>query len=284
MRLLYEKIKAAILKRSKQLPQKSYEAWLAKGYNDTPEVTVIIQSHNKSVQVCHILPKLRQYKNLEIIVIDDGSSLEHTQRLAKALTGANEFLVRANDLYENRTYDKAIRFANGRYIALLQDDDDFDGAAWMTAAVGYFRKYPQMAILGGKWALHLETDENKKWVHSTSHSIEGKDFVFTASVNRAPMWINRELFEAHLHHIDAQFAPFQYDDDELCLRAWLCGLQVGWYNAGFRSLSAGGMRLWNNQFSQEQAERNGKLLYRMYADKVEEVERLVSAANQKYQL
>ena len=284
MRLLYEKIKAAILKRSKQLPQKSYEAWLAKGYNDTPEVTVIIQSHNKSLQVCHILPKLRQYKNLEIVVVDDGSSLEHTERLAKALTGANEFLVRANDLYENRTYDKAIRFANGRYIALLQDDDDFDGAAWMTAAVGYFRKYPQMAILGGKWALHLETDENRKWAHGTSHSTEGKDFVFTASVNRAPMWINRELFEAHLHHIDATFAPFQYDDDELCLRAWLSGLQVGWYNAGFRSLSAGGMRLWNNQFSKEQMERNGKLLYKMYADRLEEVERLVSAANQKYQL
>ncbi|MBO5591800.1 MAG: glycosyltransferase [Prevotella sp.] len=284
MRLLFEKIMTAILKRSKQLPQKSYETWLAKGYNDTPEVTVIIQSHNKSVQVCHILPKLRQHKNLEIIVIDDGSSLEHTQRLAKALTGANEFLVRANDLYENRTYDKAIRFANGRYIALLQDDDDFDGAEWMTAAVGYFRKYPQMAILGGKWALHLETDENRKWAHSTSHSTEGKDFVFTASVNRAPMWINRELFEAHLHHIDATFAPFQYDDDELCLRAWLSGLQVGWYNAGFRSLSAGGMRLWNNQFSKEQTARNGKLLYKMYADKAEEVERLVSAANQKYQL
>ena len=284
MRLLFEKIMTAILKRSKQLPQKSYETWLAKGYNDTPEVTVIIQSHNKSVQVCHILPKLRQHKNLEIIVIDDGSLLEHTERLAKALTGANEFLVRANDLYENRTYDKAIRFANGRYIALLQDDDDFDGAEWMTAAVGYFRKYPQMAILGGKWALHLETDENRKWAHSTSHSTEGKDFVFTASVNRAPMWINRELFEAHLHHIDATFAPFQYDDDELCLRAWLSGLQVGWYNAGFKSLSAGGMRLWNNQFSKEQTARNGKLLYKMYADKAEEVERLVSAANQKYQL
>lgn len=284
MRLLFEKIMTAILKRSKQLPQKSYETWLAKGYNDTPEVTVIIQSHNKSLQVCHILPKLRQYKNLEIVVVDDGSSLEHTERLAKALTGANEFLVRANDLYENRTYDKAIRFANGRYIALLQDDDDFDGAAWMTAAVGYFRKYPQMAILGGKWALHLETDESRKWAHGTSHSTEGKDFVFTASVNRAPMWINRELFEAHLHHIDATFAPFQYDDDELCLRAWLSGLQVGWYNASFRSLSAGGMRLWNNQFSKEQMERNGKLLYKMYADRLEEVERLVSAANQKNQL
>ena len=284
MRLLYEKIKAAILKRSKQLPQKSYEAWLAKGYNDTPEVTVIIQSHNKSVQVCHILPKLRQYKNLEIIVIDDGSSLEHTERLAKELTGANEFLLRANDLYENRTYDKTIRMANGHYIALLQDDDDFENASWIDKAVELFRRHPKMVVLGGKWGLTVSFDAATQSGCGKHQDMGGADFHFVDAVNRAPMWIRKDLYEQHLHRIDFRLAPFQYDDDELCLRAWLSGLQVGWYDAGFRSLSAGGMRLWNNQFAQEQAERNGKLLYRMYADKAEEVERLVSAANKKYQL
>ena len=127
MRLLFEKIKLAIQKRTKiATPQKSYAAWAAKGYQDQPLVSIVIQSHNKSLEVCHLLPKLRQFKDIEIIVIDDGSSEEHTRRLARALTGANEFLVRANDLYENRTYDKAIRFSNGQFIALLQDDDDFD--------------------------------------------------------------------------------------------------------------------------------------------------------------
>ena len=128
MKLLLEKIKLSFQKRSGVTQnKKSYAQWAAKGYHAETEVSVIIQSHNKSLQICHILPKLRQYPGLEIIVIDDGSDLEHTQRLAAALTGANEFLIRSNDLYENITYDKSIRFANGRYIALLQDDDDFDG-------------------------------------------------------------------------------------------------------------------------------------------------------------
>ena len=92
------------------------------------------------------------------------------------------------------------------------------------------------------------------------------------------MWINRELFVAHLRHIDYRFAPFQFDDYELCARAWLCGLQVGWYDAGFRSLSVGGMRLWNNAFTKEQSLKNGKLLYSLYREHKERIDQLLSDA------
>ena len=280
MRLLYEKIKTAILKRSKHKPQKSYEAWLAKGYDDTPEVTVVIQSHNKSVQVCHILPKLRSWgKALEIIVIDDGSSPEHTARLAKALTGANEFLLRANDLYENRTYDRAIRMANGRYIALLQDDDDFKDTGWIDKAIELFGQHPQMVILGGKWGLTVSFDAATQSGCGKRQDMGGAAFQFVDAVNRAPMWIRKDLYEQHLHRIDFRLAPSQYDDDELCLRSWLCGLQVGWYDAGFFSLSAGGMRLWNSAFTNQQMERNGKLLYQQYADKLADIKERVAKSN-----
>ena len=280
MKLLIEKIKLAILKRSKAVPQKSYTSWLAKGYNDTPLVSIIIQSHNKSLQVCHILPKLRKYGNgIEIIVIDDGSSFEHTERLAKELTGANEFLLRANDLYENRTYDKAIRFSNGKYIALLQDDDDFEDTTWIKRAVSLFEQHTKMAILGGKDGLNIVFENDKKIAHGGTKMNHG-DFCFVEAVNRAPMWINRELFVNHLHHIDFSFAPFQFDDYELCIRTWLSGLQVGWYDAGFRSLTAGGMRLWNNDFTKEQAERNSRQLYKLYADKQKELRHIVKDVNQ----
>jgi len=280
MRLLLEKIRLSILKRTKTLPQKSYAAWVAKGYNDQPEVSIVIQSHDKSLQVCHILPKLRQTKNAEIIVIDDGSSPEHTQRLAKALKGANEFLLRANDLYENRTYDRAIRMSHGRYIALLQDDDDFDDVGWTDQALLLFGQHPRMAILGGNWGLRLEFDDARQWGHGMrDDTLQSGTFRFVPSVNRAPMWIRRDLFEEYLHQIDPAFAPFQYDDDELCLRAWLCGLEVGWYDARFRSLSAGGMRLWNKGFTGEQSQRNGRRLYQMYAHRMDEILTKVRQAN-----
>ena len=70
MRLLIEKIKLALQKRTGVAQQKkSHATWVAKGYKNEPLVTFVIQSHNKSLQVCHILPKLRMMKDAEIIVI-----------------------------------------------------------------------------------------------------------------------------------------------------------------------------------------------------------------------
>jgi hypothetical protein len=54
---------------------------------------------------------------------------------------------------------------------------------------------------------------------------------------------------------------------------------VGWYDAGFFSLSAGGMRLWNSAFTNQQMERNGKLLYQQYADKLADIKERVAKSN-----
>ena len=282
--MLIEKIKLALQKRTGIAQQKKCHAmWVAKGYRKQPKVTFILQSHNKSLQICHVLPKLRQYEDAEIIVIDDGSLPEHTARLVAALTGTNEFLLRANDLFENVTYDKAIRLANGRYVALMQDDDDFDGVDWVERAVALFSQHPDMVILGGKSGVELEFVAERQWAHGGSSQAAG-DFCFVTAVNRAPMWIERDLFKRHLRHINFSFAPFQFDDYELCARAWLTGLKVGWYDAGFRSLTAGGMRLYNNEFTREQSERNGRLLYNMYADRQDELRKRVSLAAQNKDL
>ncbi len=271
MKLFLHKLFLALQKRSKATQnKKSYETWAAKGYNNTPLVSAIIQSHNKSLQVIHVIRKLRAFHSIEIIVIDDGSDLSHTQALAKELTGGNEFLIRANDLYENVTYNKTIRFASGKYIALLQDDDDFDSLNWLEEATTLFGKYPRMAILGGKDGLDIVFEEDKQLAHGGKYEHDAK-FSFVPAVNRAPMWINKDLFIEKLQHIDFNFAPFQFDDYELCARAWVNGLQVGRYDAPFKSLSVGGMRLWNNAFTKEQYHRNGRQLYDLYHDKIDEI-------------
>lgn len=214
MRLIIEKIKLALFKRTGVVQQKkNHASWEAKGYRNEPSVSFVIQSHNKSLQICHILPKLRQYKDAEIIVIDDGSSMEHTKRLTEALTGANEFLLRANDLFENVTYDKALRLANGKYVALMQDDDDFENVSWVSEAVALFEKHPKMVILGGKWALNVKFHPEQEKGCGTKREMSDAKFRFVDAVNRAPMWIRKDLYEQHLHHIDFRFAPFQYDDD-----------------------------------------------------------------------
>lgn len=229
IRLIWERLYWALVKRFFKKKQKTYEDWKAKGYINDPKVSFIIQSHNKSVQVKHVVDKLRNYPRAEIVVIDDGSDRNHYISLVRYLNRGNEFLLRANDLYENVMYDKTIRMVNGQFVALLQDDDDFKDLSWVNDAVFYFERYPELAILGGRDCL--------------------------------------------------DFAPFQFDDVELCLRAWLNGCQVGWYKTGFSSLSAGGMRIWNNVFTQEQCKKNICKLYDLYSDKDLELHQIINTSN-----
>lgn len=282
LRLFLDKVYWAFVKRTAKKKQKSYEDWAAKGYNNTPEVSFIIQSHNKSHSVKHIVERLRNYPNAEIIVIDDGSGLEHTERLSRFLNRGNEFLIRANDLYEIIMYDKSIRFSNGEYVVLMQDDDEINNLDWLTRGLNYFRKYPDMVILGGFNGQEFLLDEEKKWGYLreyTDRNIYDKEFQFVHSVNRAPMLINKALYSKYLQHLDFSFAPFQCDDNELCVRAWLKGLKVGWYNAGFKSLVAGGMRIWNNEFTGFQERKNRAKLYEMYGQYVDRITQLVNEAN-----
>ena len=277
-----EKVRCALAKRFLKKKQKTYEDWLAKGYRNHPKVSFIIESHNKSLGVRRIVRKLREYPEAEIIVIDDGSSFAHTRALVKFLDGGNEFLVRANDLYENVMYDKTIRFANGRYVVLMQDDDEITSLDWVDKGIRYFERYPDMVILGGLDGLNFVIDEENRWGYVDQYPDKAKGgFRFVHSVNRAPMLLDRDLFLKHLGHIDFSFAPFQCDDCELCLRAWLSGLKVGWYDAGFESMLAGGMRIWNKGLIGVQEIKNRGKLYEMYKDRVNEISVLVEKANSK---
>lgn len=277
-----EKVRCALAKRFLKKKQKTYEDWLAKGYRNLPKVSFIIESHNKSLGVRRIVRKLREYPDAEIIVIDDGSSFAHTRALVKFLDGGNEFLVRANDLYENVMYDKTIRFANGRYVVLMQDDDEIARLDWVDKGIRYFERYPDMVILGGLDGLNFVIDEENRWGYVDQYPDKAKGgFRFVHSVNRAPMLLDRDLFLKHLRHIDFSFAPFQCDDCELCLRAWLSGLKVGWYDAGFESMLAGGMRIWNKGLIGVQEIKNRGKLYEMYKDRVNEISVLVEKANSK---
>lgn len=282
IRLYWEKLYWALVKRYFKKKQKTYEDWLAKGYTNEPIVSFIIESHNKSVGVKRIVRKLREYPNAEIIVIDDGSNYKHTQSLMRYLVRGNEFLIRANDLYENVMYDKTIRFANGKYIILMQDDDEIIDLGWVDKGISLFKTYPDMVILGGLNGLEFKIEEKEKWGYVDLYKndlLADKEFYFVHSVNRAPMLLNKKLFLDHLEHIDFSFAPFQCDDCELCLRAWLCGLKVGWYNAGFKSMIAGGMRIWNKGLMGFQEIKNRGRLYEMYRISTEEITHLVEKAN-----
>lgn len=284
-----------------RIEQKTYAGWASKNYNPSPAISFIIQSHNKSANVLFLVNKLRAIPDTEILVIDDGSTLEHTIRLTKFLTRGNEFLIRCNDLYEVITYGRALHFARGKWVVLLQDDDDFETTDWVHAGLRCAERDDQLVILGGRAGARLlpicydNTGQRGSFImegnrafRTNSFNIElcrntqsAPDLTYVQYVDRAPMWIRRDVFMTVLRDFDTRFAPFQWDDAEVCLRAWTLGFHVGHYPAKFKTggLGTGGMQLWNNELHQRQDEVNVKRVYDLYADKLSRIDALVEQCN-----
>ena len=193
------------------------------------------------------------------------------------LTGKNHFIIRSNDLFEVRTYSRAVDFSRGEFIILLQDDDlPPENGAWIKEAIKLFEQQPKLAILGGHWGGELQvskSDPAQVETHHIQHDVRkidstGRPFDFVEFVNRAPMFYRRSALNA-LGGIDQAFAPFQGDDMDICLKAWLNGYHVGLYHAAFiRDVGVGGMRLFNSNTFVAQSNRSFKIIEDRYGESI----------------
>jgi hypothetical protein len=106
-------------------------------------------------------------------------------------------------------------------------------------------------------------------------------FQFAQTVCWAPMFVHRQLFLDNIKNIDQSYAPFMWDYSEICLKAWLLGLKVGWFPAklNFGALGVGGMRIWNQELHNRQDEINVSKLYKTYGNKFQKIDSLVTKAN-----
>lgn len=262
-------------------------------YNDRPVITAVVQFFNKRENAAQIVANLVASGIEEIIVIDDGSKDGSYALWPRLLRRQNDFLLRCNDIYEVRTYDRAIRMALGKYVAFLQDDDlpPADGK-WASDAIALFERHPQLVILGGREALEIlpaepsdaqikyPTSESPVYSYPGLHKYRivhrpryldpftGLPFEFADAVNRAPLFVRkREFIDAG--GIPMEYAPIMCDDAAACLRAWRQGQRVGLYESRFtRNVSPGGMREFNQEFGRSMAGKNWRRLYTDFANEI----------------
>ena len=78
-----------------------------------------------------------------------------------------------------------------------------------------------------------------------------------------------------------EFSPFQWDDAEICLRAYKKGIYVGLFHAKFKhgGHRQGGMRIWNSDLHDRQDEINAARLYKLYGDDLEDIKIRVDSVN-----
>jgi len=255
-------------------------------YDESPHVSAIVQSFNKRRNIKKIVDRLRSSGIDEIILIDDGSIDGSTRKAKSLLKNPNEFVIRSNDLHEVIMYKRAIRFSSGELVCLLQDDDfPPNDPGWVNKAKGLFQEHPKLLVLGGKRGQHLEVPDpippsgnaeytragavagkpgvNKYEVIETPSFIDPSlnvSFEFVSCVHRAPMFIRRKQF-LEMGSIDLEFAPFQCDDIDFCIRAWKNGYKVGLFTPNFIRSGRGGQSLFDVDSFSDQVEKNWNKIY-----------------------
>jgi glycosyltransferase involved in cell wall biosynthesis len=253
-------------------------------YQDRPRLAFVVHSFNRVSNIDQLVDGLRGMGDHELIVCEDGSLDGSHDKWMSYLGRPNDFLIHSNDLHEIRILDRAIRFSRADIVCLVQDDDLIPRETdWLDSALGHFADHPSLAILGGFMGFgSFDPDFSK------AKCIWGGDQLrFVHHVNIGPYFIRRSHYEM-LGGWEYSFSevgePGICFDNELCLRAWMNGYQVGYSFVPFKGPSGhypadGGTVLFTNDVRARNQWRNSATIYEMYRRHARRIDGLVEEAN-----
>lgn len=117
-----------------------------------PLVSIVMAVYNGEKYLIETLKSLtnQNYKNIEIIIIDDCSS-DHTEQIIKSYHDKRVIYYR-NEKNMKLAYslNKGISVAKGKYIARM-DADDLCAPNRLNVQVAYLERHPEIDILGGNY-------------------------------------------------------------------------------------------------------------------------------------
>lgn len=117
---------------------------------DAPKVSVVIPVYNDGKYLYDAIQSVvrQNYRNYEIIVVDDGSDDAKTHRVLKEIKspGVHVFLKKHEGVSAARNF--AINKASGEYILPL-DADDLLGQWFMERAAKILTSHPEIKVVSG---------------------------------------------------------------------------------------------------------------------------------------
>jgi len=127
-----------------------------------PLVSVIVPCYNHERYVGKsILSVIEQpYKNIELIVIDDGSQ-DNTAKIVKNLSGKYGFYTEIHKINRGicHTLNKAIALSSGKYLKFLASDD-FIHPQSISEFVHYLENHPEADVCFGD-LIKIDEDDNQ---------------------------------------------------------------------------------------------------------------------------
>ncbi len=199
---------------------KSVQELLAAELNSSPLVTVIIPTYNRSKVLLRALDTAlnQTYRNLEVIVVDDGSTDD--TRAALAPYGNRIRYIHQQNQGASAARNYGISEAHGKYIAFLDSDDEWLPTK-LEKQVALLETHPEFSFVAC-----LATDEKRTYTGYENHATQFMKFIlqpFTQNMTRYV--VRRECFQKYGQFDTSIHGP---EDWELWLRLLKNGCRFGY--------------------------------------------------------
>ena len=196
------------------------EGLLQDELNPAPLVSVVIPTYNRAkvIERALVTAFAQTYRNLEIIIIDDGSK-DNTEATLAPYMDRIRYLYQENQ-GASAARNRGIREAKGKYIAFLDSDDE-----WLPVKLER-----QIALLEAQpdltFVACLGTDEKRTYSGYEDHDKQFLKFIlepFTQNMTRYV--VRRDCFEKYGYFDTSIQGP---EDWELWLRLLQQGCRFGY--------------------------------------------------------
>lgn len=202
-------------------------------------ISVLVTIHNKEDLVEKCLGSIieKSTHTNELIVALDGCndrSLDITEKVLQRCTFSTK-IISLNDVFETKSNNETLKLSTSPYSILVQDDMVVDEAGWDFRLVSPMMQYSDIFAVSAKCAHNnyltgFNPGSGKDLIRhgemADASSCNRLHLNIRDTVNRGPLALNTERVRI-LEYLDEVYAPYTWDEHDLCYRArekgWLCG-------------------------------------------------------------
>ena len=118
-----------------------------------PKVSVIVPTYNRSIYILDALRSIldQNYENIEIVVIDDGSTDGTKERLASLVEKGIVHYIYQENQGRSAARNRGISLATGDYLAFL-DSDDLLESGTLIKQVEFLVRNPEIGLVHGGYS------------------------------------------------------------------------------------------------------------------------------------
>jgi glycosyltransferase involved in cell wall biosynthesis len=164
-----------------------------------PLVSVVIPYYNMGLYIQETIDSVLKstYSNLEIILVDDGSTdLYSIAKIKEIEEVKNVVVLRQTNGGVAKARNAGIEAANGEIIALL-DADDMVAPSYFGKAVEVLKKFKNVSFVGSWVTMFSKTGAPVSWI---THTPEPPTCLLMNTVNSQALVVKKEALQSHGLH------------------------------------------------------------------------------------